>query len=57
MEFIQTAVEACSAFVPWIGAELDDTLYKQFERTAGADNNVFFEGRVLQILVDRYHCH
>ncbi len=39
-EFMQPAAEAGSAFVPWIGANLEDILCEQFERTVGADNSI-----------------
>lgn len=56
-EFMQPAAEAGTAFVPWIGANLEDILCEQFERTVGADNNVRFEGLALQIPADRHRCH
>ena len=37
-EFAQPAMEAGTAFVPWIGGRLDDTLCEQYERTVSADN-------------------
>jgi hypothetical protein len=46
------------AFVPWIGGDtLADILCKQYERTVSADNDVRFEGWVLQIPADRHRCH
>ena len=56
-EFMQPAREEGSAFVPWIGSELDDILCEQFERTVGNDNCVRFENLVLQIPPDRHRCH
>lgn len=56
-EFMQPAAEAGSAFVPWIGANREDILCEQFERTVGADNSVRFEGLALQIPADRHRCH
>jgi hypothetical protein len=56
-EFMQPAMEEGSAFVAWIGGDLDDILCEQFERTVGNDNCVHFEGRVLQIPADRNRCH
>ena len=41
-----------SAFVPWIGGNLDDFLCEQFERTVGRDNCVAFEKLTLQIPAD-----
>ena len=56
-EFAQPAMEEGSAFVPWIGGNLDDFLCEQFERTVGAGNCVRFDGRILQISADRHRCH
>lgn len=56
-EFMQPAMEAGSAFVPWIGSGLDDILCEQFERTMGNDNCVRFENRVLQIPPSLHRCH
>ncbi len=43
VEFSQPAPEEGSAFVPWIGGHLDDTLCEQYKRTVSADNCVRFE--------------
>jgi transposase len=56
-EFMQPAPEDGSAFVPWIGENLDDILCQQEERTVGADNCVSFEGRKLQVPANQYRCH
>jgi hypothetical protein len=56
-EFMQPAMEEGSAFVAWIGGDLDDILCEQFERTVRPDNCVHFAGRVLQIPADRHRCH
>jgi hypothetical protein len=56
-EFALPAMEEGSAFVPWIGASLDDILCEQFERTVGSDNCVRFDGLILQIPADRHRCH
>ena len=56
-EFMRPAMEQGSAFVPWIGAGLDDILCEQFERVVGNDNCVRFEGLALQIPPDRHRCH
>lgn len=56
-EFAQLAIEEGSAFVPWIGACLEDILCEQYERTVGGDNCVRFNGMVLQIPADRHRCH
>lgn len=56
-EFAVLAMEAGSAFVPWIGGCLDDILCEQFDRIVGNDNCVRFEGLILQIPADRHRCH
>lgn len=56
-EFMQPAVEAGSAFVPWIGGELEDILCERHERVVGNDNCVSFEAMKLQIPADRHRCH
>ena len=56
-EFAVPAMEAGSAFVPWIGGSLDDILCEQYERTVGNDNCVRFETLILQIPADRHRCH
>jgi transposase len=56
-EFMQPAPEDGSAFVPWIGGNLDDILCQHDERTVGADNCVSFEGRKLQVPANQYRCH
>lgn len=56
-EFMHPPTEEGSAFVPWVGANLDDILGEHYERTVTADNCVSFEGRTLQIPVDKYRCH
>jgi transposase len=55
-EFMQPAPEEGSAFVPWVGENLDDILCEQDERTVSADNCVSFEGMKLQIPADWYRC-
>jgi hypothetical protein len=56
-EFAVPALEAGSAFVPWIGGSLEDILCEQYERVVGNDNCVRFEGMSLQIPADRHRCH
>ncbi len=53
-KFTEKPVEAGSAFVPWIGSNLDDYLSEHFERTVGRDNCVSFERLTLQIPSDSY---
>lgn len=58
VEFMQSAAEEGSAFVPYAGGEnLDDILCIHEERTVSADNCVSFEGMKLQIPPDKYRCH
>lgn len=56
-EFAQPAMEEGSAFVSFVGGNLDDILCEQFERTVGKDNCVRFEGLILQIPSDRHRYH
>jgi hypothetical protein len=56
-EFMQPALEEGSAFVPWIGGELDDYLCEVYERSVDKDNCVAFEGMALQIPADRHPMH
>jgi hypothetical protein len=56
-EFIHSPTEEGTAFVPWVGANLEDILCEHYERTVTADNCVSFEGRTLQIPVNKYRCH
>mgnify|MGYP003946330871 FL=1 len=56
-EFAVPALEAGSAFVPWIGGSLDDILCEQYERMVANDNCVRFDGMILQIPADRHRCH
>lgn len=56
-EFAVPSREEGSAFVPWIGGNLDDILCEQIERTVGNDNCVKFEGMSLQIPADRHRCN
>lgn len=52
--FTEKPAEAGSAFVPWIGGNLDDYLSEHFKRTVGRDNCVSFERLTLQIPSDSY---
>ena len=56
-EFRLEALEKGSAFVPWIGTHIEDTLCEHHERTVTSDNCVSFEGKTLQIPADKYRCH
>ena len=56
-EFAAPATEAASAFVPFIGASLDDILCEYHERTVGNDNCVRFNALSLQIPADQHRTH
>ena len=56
-EFAIEPLEKGTAFVPWIGGNLDDILCEKYERTVNNDNCVKFEGLILQIPSDSYRCH
>jgi Winged helix-turn helix len=56
-EFAVPAREEGSAFVTWIGGNLDDMLCEQIERTVGNDNCVQFEKMSLQIPADIHRCN
>jgi transposase len=56
-EFMQPAVEKGTAFVRWVGTNLEDILCEHHERTVTADNCVYFDGLTLQIPADKYRCH
>ena len=56
-EFAQPPIENGTAFVPFLGGNLDDILCEQFERTVGKDNCVRFDGLTLQIPSDQHRCH
>ena len=57
VEFSQPSLEEGAAFVGWVGANLDDILCEQYNRTVGRDNCVSFETMKLQIPPDRHRCH
>jgi transposase len=56
-EFSQPPLEEGSAFVPLIGANLNEILCEQYDRTVGGDNCVSFNGKKLQIPADKHRCH
>jgi transposase len=55
--FAVPAVEAGTAFVPWVGASLADILCVQEDRVVANDNTVRYQGRHLQIPPDRHRFH
>ena len=56
-EFMHPSREPGTGFIPWMGANLDDILCEQHERTVSPDNCVSFEGKTLQIPRDEYRCN
>ena len=56
-EFMQTASEPGTAFIPWAGPNIDDILCEQYDRTVNSDNCVNFESKRLQIPPDKHRCH
>lgn len=56
-EFCRLPSEKGSAFVPYLGDNLDDILCEQFERIVGNDNCVQFDRLKLQIPSDSYRMH
>lgn len=56
-EFRQSATVEGSAFVPWIGGQLEDYLCERYERVVGHDNCVSFNNIKLQIPADQHRCH
>ena len=56
-EFKKPALEEGSAFVPWVGENIDDILCEHYERTVNADNCISFGSLSLQIPANRYRCH
>ena len=51
------AIEAGTAFNPWVGMSLAEILCVQEERVVANDNTVRFQGRSLQIPQDRHRYH
>ncbi len=56
-QFAIAPEEPGSAFVPWIGPDLADTLCIQEERTVDNDNTVRYRRLALQIPADRHRHH
>jgi hypothetical protein len=56
-EIIQPSPNERSVFVYWIGANRDDILCEQYERTVTSDNCISFEAKTLQIPANRYRFH
>lgn len=55
--FSHAAREEGTAFMPYIGPDLDDILCEQHERTVQGDNCVRFENMHLQLPPDQYRCN
>jgi len=56
-EFSVSATAEGSAFVPWIGGQLEDYLCERHERIVSHDNCVSFNNIKLQIPADQHRCH
>jgi hypothetical protein len=56
-EFVQPATLPDSAFISWIGNNLDDILCEQHSRTVGRDNCITFKNLILQIPANDYRCN
>lgn len=56
-EFNQPPLEEGTAFVPLIGANLNEILCERHDRQVGHDNCVSFKGKKLQIPADKHRCH
>ena len=56
-EFMEPATEPGSAFVPLLGAQIDDILCEHYERTVARDNCISFAGMTLQIPQDQHRCN
>ena len=56
-QFMVSAAQPGTAYVPFIGAALKDPLCEQFERVVGQDNCVSFERFKLQIPADQIRHH
>ena len=56
-QFTVPAAQPGTAYVPFIGAALRDTLCEQFERVVRQGNCVEFERLMLQIPADQIHHH
>lgn len=56
-EFAVAAAESGSAFVPWVGGNLNQILCLQEERIVRPDNCVAYQNKLLQIPADRHRCH
>ena len=54
---MQPSMEDGSAFVSYIGQDLNDIVCKQYERVVGNDNCISFKGRSLQIPQDGARLH
>jgi transposase len=56
-EFMQPSTLPDSAFIPWIGNNLDDILCEQHSRTVGRDNCISVNNLTLQIPANDYRCN
>jgi len=56
-KFSHTAREEGTAFMSYIGPDLDDILCEQHDRVVQGDNCVRFENLILQLPKDQYRCN
>ena len=56
-EFMVQPALSDTAFIPWIGNNLDDILCEHYSKTGGRDNGVSFENQILQIPANDYRCN
>lgn len=56
-EFMVQPALSDTAFIPWIGNNLDDILCEHYSRTVGRDNCVSFENQILQLPANDYRCN
>jgi hypothetical protein len=49
--------EQGTGFILWMGANIDDILCEQHDRTVSPDNCVSFDGKTLQVPKDEYRCN
>ena len=56
-QFCVKAKDEKSAYIPWIGGNLNEILCHQEERIVQNDNTMSYEGLRLQILKDDFRAH
>lgn len=56
-EFMFPATLDRTAFVAWVGPDIQDILCEHHQRVVNNDNCVSFNGKILQIPPDQHRCH